>query len=337
MEPNFLVQTLASVVAASAPVVLAAIGETISEKSGVINLSLDGSIALSAMTGFAVAFLSGSVALGMLAGMAVGALVALVVAFASITLRQQQVAVGFVLTLLCADLADFLGNPFVRKPGPSVPHAPIPYLSTIPVLGPILFDHNMVVYVSMLSTVVAWWYIYRTQAGLKLQGVGERPESAFARGECQPPALYLHRGRRRAGGVGRRVLLAEHQAGLEPPAHLRHRLDCAGDRHFRRLEPLAGGGGVLSVWTTQSAGQHPAAESGLRQRADASFLLRSVCLDDLCPAAGEQRRGGPAAGAPAHAPGPHDRPDHPRTLAGRVGEAVCAGMRRGTWNVKRET
>jgi len=192
MEPSFLIQTLASVVAASAPVILASIGETISEKSGVINLSLDGSIALSAMTGFAVAFLSGSVALGMLAGMAVGALVALIVAFASITLRQQQVAVGFVLTLLCADLADFLGNPFVRKPGPSVPHVPIPYLSTIPVLGPILFDHNVVVYLSMLSTVAAWWYIYRTQPGLKLQGVGERPESAFARGVNANRLRYIY-------------------------------------------------------------------------------------------------------------------------------------------------
>jgi simple sugar transport system permease protein len=161
---------------------LASIGETISEKSGVINLSLDGSIALSAMTGFAVAFSSGSVALGILVGMAVGALVALIVAFASITLRQEQVAVGFVLTMLCLELADFLGNPFVRKPGPSVPHAPIPYLSKIPFLGPVLFDHNLVVYLSLLSVVGAWWWIYKTQPGLKLQGVGERPESTFARG-----------------------------------------------------------------------------------------------------------------------------------------------------------
>lgn len=182
MDTNFLIQTLSSVVAASTPVVLASLGETISEKSGVINLSLDGSIALSAMAGFAVAFTTGSVTLGLLAAMAVGALVALIVAFASITLRQQQVAVGFVLTMLCTDLADFLGNPFVRKPGPSVPHMPIPYLSRIPVLGPILFDHNLVIYLSMLSVVAAWLFIYKTQPGLKLQGVGERPESAFARG-----------------------------------------------------------------------------------------------------------------------------------------------------------
>jgi ABC-type uncharacterized transport system permease subunit len=182
METDFLIQTLSSVVAAATPVVLASIGETISEKSGVINLSLDGSIALSAMTGFAVASTTGSVTLGIMAAMAVGALIALIIAFASITLRQEQVAVGFVLTMLCLELADFLGNPFVRKPGPSVPHAPIPYLSNIPVLGPILFDHNLVVYLSLLSIVATWWWIYKTQPGLKLQGVGERPESAFARG-----------------------------------------------------------------------------------------------------------------------------------------------------------
>jgi ABC-type uncharacterized transport system permease subunit len=182
METDFIIQTLSSVVAASAPVVLASIGETISEKSGVINLSLDGSIALAAMTGFAVAFTTGSAALGMLAAMAVGALIALMIAFASITLHQEQVAVGFVLTMLCTELADFLGNPFVRKPGPSVPHAPIPVLSDVPILGPILFDHDLVVYLSLFSVVAAWWWISKTQPGLKLQGVGERPESAFARG-----------------------------------------------------------------------------------------------------------------------------------------------------------
>ncbi len=182
MDTNFLVRTLSSVVAASTPVILASIGETISEKSGVINLSLDGSIALSAMMGFAVAFTTGSVALGFLAAMAVGALIALTIAFASITLRQEQVAVGFVLTMLGLELADFLGNPFVRKPGPSVPHMPIPYLAKIPILGPVFFDHNLIVYLSLLSIVVTWWWISRTQPGLKLQGVGERPESAFARG-----------------------------------------------------------------------------------------------------------------------------------------------------------
>lgn len=192
METDFLIQTLSTIVAASTPVVLASIGETISEKSGVINLSLDGSIALSAMTGFAVAFTTGNVWLGMLAAMVVGALIALIIAFASITLRQEQVAVGFVLTMLCTNLADFLGNPFVRKPGPSAPPAPIPYLSEIPILGPILFDHNLVVYLSLFSILAAWWWIHKTQPGLKLQGVGERPESAFARGVNVNRLRYIY-------------------------------------------------------------------------------------------------------------------------------------------------
>lgn len=192
METNFLVQTLASIVAASSPVVLAAIGETISEKSGIINLSLDGSIALSAMTGFAVSFTTGSVTLGFMAAMAVGGLVALLIAFSTIALRQEQVAVGFVLTMLCTDLADFVGNPFVRQPGPSVAHLPIPYLSDIPLLGPVLFNHNLVVYFSILIVFVVWWWMYRTQPGLKLQGVGERPESAFARGVHVNRLRYIY-------------------------------------------------------------------------------------------------------------------------------------------------
>jgi len=192
MELAFLIRTLSSVVASSVPIVLASIGETISEKSGVINLSLDGSIALSAMSGFVVAFVTGSVTLGFLAAIAVGALVALIIAFASITLQQEQVAVGFVMAMLCLELADFLGNPFVRRRGPSVPHMPIPHLSDIPFLGPVLFRHNLVVYLSLLSIVAAWWWIYRTQPGLRLRGVGERPESAFARGVNVSRLRYIY-------------------------------------------------------------------------------------------------------------------------------------------------
>jgi ABC-type uncharacterized transport system permease subunit len=192
METEFLIQTLSSVVAASVPVVFATIGETISERSGVINLSLDGSIALSAMTGFTVALATGSLMLGCMAAMAVGAVVASIISFASVTLRQDQVAVGFVLTMLGLELADFLGNPFVRTRGPSVPHLPVPYLSDIPILGPIFFDHNVVVYLSLLSILAAWWWIYRTQPGLKLQGVGERPESAFARGVDVARLRYVY-------------------------------------------------------------------------------------------------------------------------------------------------
>jgi ABC-type uncharacterized transport system permease subunit len=182
MDDSLLVLTLASVVAGAAPLVFAGIGETLNEKAGVLNLSLDGSIMLSAMTAFAVAYMTQSLALGFVAAMVVGAAVALLVAFSSIALKQDQVAVGLVLTLLGSELANFLGNPFVRRPGPSVPYWAIPVLKDIPILGPILFSHNVLVYLSLVLIVAAWVWIFKTKPGLRLQAVGERPEAAFVRG-----------------------------------------------------------------------------------------------------------------------------------------------------------
>jgi len=192
MPSSLVVQSVSSVVAGSSPLVFAALGETLTEKAGVVNLSLDGTILLSAMTGFAAAFVTGNLLLGFAAAMTVGAIVALVVAYGSIVLKQDQIALGFVLTFLCADLSSFLGAPYVRKPGPSVPHMPIPGLSGIPVVGPILFDHNLVVYLSYVAVIAAWVWLSKTQAGLNLRGVGERPEAAFARGINVTKTRYLY-------------------------------------------------------------------------------------------------------------------------------------------------
>ncbi len=189
-----VIETAKSVIAASAPLIFAGIGETLTERVGVVNLSLDGSILLSAMAGFAVALLSSSLLLGFVAGMVVGAAIALLVAFSSISLRQDQVAVGFVLTLLCADLSSFIGKPFVGVPGPSVPYLPIPGLVEIPVVGPILFDQNVLVYLSYALVVASWLWLTKTQAGLRLRSVGERPEAAFARGIQVNAMRYLYTG-----------------------------------------------------------------------------------------------------------------------------------------------
>ena len=189
---DILLRLLASVIADSAPLVFAAVGETINEKAGVINLSLDGSLMLAAMAGFAVAYSTGDVTLGFLAAMAVGALVALIVAVSGITLKRDQVAVGFILSLLCTDLSSFLGTPFVRKPVITVPHAPLPVLSGIPVVGPLFFDHNIMVYASFIVVFAAWFFMFKTQQGLLLQGVGERPEAAFARGANVQHLRYLY-------------------------------------------------------------------------------------------------------------------------------------------------
>ena len=181
---------LASVVAAAAPIVLAAVGETITEKAGLINLSLDGSILLSAMAAFAIAYESRSLLLGFVCGAAVGAMVAATVALFSIYLHQNQVAVGFVLTLMTRDLAYFIGNPYSRLPGPQVAPLPIPLLQNIPFLGDVFFDHNLPVYFSLIMIGLVWWFIYYTPWGLKLRSVGEHPRAAYARG-INPQKLQL--------------------------------------------------------------------------------------------------------------------------------------------------
>lgn len=205
MSDSDLIKILASILAQSAPLMLAITGETITERVGVINLSIDGSMLISAMTGFVVALNAGQAltaagipgdTLPILAGFAaaalIGALAALLVAWGSIRLKQDQVAVGFVLTLLLADMANFLGQNFTHIPGPSVAHTPIPILKDIPILGPLFFDHDLLIYSTLLIVASAWWWLYRTQPGLQLRGVGERPQSAFVRGVPVNRLRYLY-------------------------------------------------------------------------------------------------------------------------------------------------
>lgn len=197
---NLLLVTLAGILRDSAPIVFAGLGETLNERGGVVNLSVEGTMLLSAMTGFAAAFtasaaglpLIASLCIGFLCAMLVGAVVALLVAFGSITLKRDQVAIGFILTLMMADLSSFLGVRFVRIPGPSVPPLPIPYLADIPLLGPVLFRQDAVTYLSFLLIIGMWIWFYKTQPGLRLRGIGERPEAAFARGANVKVMRYVY-------------------------------------------------------------------------------------------------------------------------------------------------
>jgi general nucleoside transport system permease protein len=192
MGSELLIIGLASVLALAAPVLFATLGETITERAGVINLSLNGTILLTAMAGFAVAKQTNSLALGFGAGMLIGAFVALIVAFSSIALRQSQVAVGFVLTLICRDLAYFLGNPYMGQPGPRLPSWNLPVLQDIPVLGRLLFQQDLITYLSFFVIFATWFWIYKTRPGLTLQGIGERPAAAFVRGANVNQLRYLY-------------------------------------------------------------------------------------------------------------------------------------------------
>jgi simple sugar transport system permease protein len=192
MNDSEIVRILASVILQATPLMIAVIGETITERSGIVNLSLDGSMLMAAMTGFVVGLQTDSLALGFLAAAVVGAFFAIIVAFGSIRLRQSQVAIGFVLTLLGDDLSAFLGQNYTRVPGPVIRRMGIPILEEIPFVGPVFFDQDITVYLTYILVAVTWFFLFRTQAGLKVRAVGERPEAAFARGVNVNRVRYLY-------------------------------------------------------------------------------------------------------------------------------------------------
>jgi simple sugar transport system permease protein len=192
MSDTEFIRMMASIILASSPLIIAVCGETITERAGVVNLSLDGTMLMAAMAGFVAGLKTENVWLGFLAGAIVGAVFGAIVAYGSITLGKSQVAVGFVLTLLGDDLSAFLGQNFTRIPGEAVKRFGIPLLKDIPVIGPIFFNQDAVVYFSYILIIVTWWFIYRTQPGLHLRSSGERPDAAFARGVNVRRVRYLY-------------------------------------------------------------------------------------------------------------------------------------------------
>ncbi|MDX2162817.1 MAG: ABC transporter permease [bacterium] len=219
MTPELL-NILNSIVFSATPLVIAGIGETITERAGVVNLSLDGSLALSAMVGFATALVTGNFLFGMIAAMAVGAAIALIIALAGIELRQDQVAIGFVLTLLCADLAQFLGQDYTGQSSRSLPQTPIPLLSEIPILGAIFFDHPVIVYFSYFLIIMTWYWLFHTRPGLELRAIGERPQAAFARGADVNRMRYVYTvlGGALVGLAGAAYTLAIRPGWSNPPS-----------------------------------------------------------------------------------------------------------------------
>ncbi len=156
------------------PLLFATIGEIFSERSGVMNLGIEGMMLVGAMGGFAVWFNTGSAILGLLVGALFGALLALLHAVITISLRADQVVSGLAVTLLGGGLSSILGQPYV---GQRVP-API----TIPLLGDIAVQQLILVVVGLLFAPLAWFYVNRTRPGLNMRSVGEYPSAADSLG-----------------------------------------------------------------------------------------------------------------------------------------------------------
>ena len=247
MDSSILV-SIAGMIALAGPLIFAVVGETLTEKAGIINLSLNGTILLAAMSSFVIATDSNNLFLGFLTGGLIGMFVALIVAFSSISLKLSQVAIGFVLSVLCANLAYFVGNPFIGRPGIRVPHMPIPGLISIPILGPIFFNQDILVYASYLLIICAYLWIFRTRNGLMLQGIGEKPLAAFTRGinVNKLRIIYTAIGGFLVGLAGPMYSLSV-KVGWNGFWNRRVGLDCTGYHYFWCLEPDPGSDGCVFV------------------------------------------------------------------------------------------
>ncbi|WP_309084544.1 ABC transporter permease [Chelativorans sp.] len=173
---------LITIATAATPLLIAAIGELVVERSGVLNLGVEGMMIMGAVTGFAVAMLTGSAWLGVFAAILVGAAFALLFGFLALTLVTNQVATGLALTLFGLGLSGMLGESFVGLPGVRLGAVDIPVLSDLPVVGRLLFGQDPLFYVSILLTAGVAYFLFSTRAGLMLRAVGDNHTSAHAQG-----------------------------------------------------------------------------------------------------------------------------------------------------------
>jgi len=182
---------LITIIGAATPLVFAATGELVVEKSGVLNLGVEGMMLLGAVAAFAVTLISGSATLGILAGAAAGAALALVFALLTLTLLANQVASGLALTIFGVGVSALIGRSFVGVPLQRLPQLDLPGLSDLPILGPLLFGHDALVYLSILAIPAAIWFLECSRAGLVLRAIGENHSAAHALGHPVIRVRYL--------------------------------------------------------------------------------------------------------------------------------------------------
>jgi ABC-type uncharacterized transport system permease subunit len=181
MDPIIILQ---AGVASGTVLLFATIGEIFAERSGILNLGVEGMMLIGAMTAFSTTIVTGNPWIGVLAAMLVAGLLSQVHAFISITLQGDQVVSGLALTFLGIGISLVLGEGLSKAGTVSLmPSFSIPFLSQIPILGPIFFtNQNVLVYIGYLIIPLAWYYINRTRPGLHLRAVGEYPSAADALG-----------------------------------------------------------------------------------------------------------------------------------------------------------
>lgn len=171
-----------TIITASTPLLLAAIGELVVERAGVLNLGVEGMMIMGAVCGFAATFLTGQPIVGLLAAIAAGMAMAALFGFVTLFLVANQVASGLALTLLGLGLSGLIGDPFAGEAGISIKPVHIPVLSEIPFVGPIVFSQDPLVYVAVALTIAVSWFLFRSRGGLIVRAVGDSHTSAHALG-----------------------------------------------------------------------------------------------------------------------------------------------------------
>ena len=176
------VALIVSLMVAATPILLAAIGELVVEKSGVLNLGVEGMMIIGAICGFIVAVETGSPWLGFLAAMAGGAAISFIFAVLTQYMLTNQVATGLALTLFGLGFAALLGHSYAGIKPPKFGALDIPFISDIPVIGPLIFSHDYMIYISLAIIAGVWYFLTRTRGGLVLRAAGENHDAAHALG-----------------------------------------------------------------------------------------------------------------------------------------------------------
>jgi len=181
---SWVISTGSFMLAYGTPLLLATLGEIYAERAGVLNLGIEGMMIMGAYSAFVTAYVTQNPWIGLVVAAGVGAGFSLIHAFASITLRANQVVSGLALTLLGLGLSGVLGRAWGGLPLPqTLPEITVPWLSRIPILGPMLFDgHSLLIYLTLLLVPVMWFILFKTRIGITIRAVGEDPATADSLG-----------------------------------------------------------------------------------------------------------------------------------------------------------
>jgi simple sugar transport system permease protein len=173
---------LLTIVTAATPLLFAAIGELIAERAGVLNLGVEGMMAVGAVMGFAGGHITGLSIVGVATGMVAGALMGGLFAVVTLVFAANQNASGIALTLFGLGLSGLIGNAFTGMPGLGMAGIHIPVLSDLPIVGPVVFGEDPMVYLAIALTIAVWYFLFRSNAGLIVRAVGDNHASAHALG-----------------------------------------------------------------------------------------------------------------------------------------------------------